>query len=338
MYFGGIDAHKTYLTIVIVDQEGNLVYRGGRVPAGDAETLMAALEPFRPLEVVVETCPFWPWIHDVLEATEIGFHLAHAARVEAIAKSNKKTDKIDAELLARMLLAGLIPEVYPKPADQREICCLVRHRASLVRDRTRYCNRIHNQLQQQGLQLEREKLLRVTMREELKEATWPRLSPEQRRTVECHFELIDGLTPKIKELDEIIRARSDADPKASLLRSIPGIGPFRSLLLVGEIMPVARFSSAKKLVSFAGLAPTVRQSGLKDPYRGRIPKGANRWVRGALVSTVPSHAMAAPQSSLSRYYQEKKERLGWRTARVATARKLCRVIHAMLRTGELWRG
>jgi transposase len=313
MYYGGIDAHKTYLTIVVVDRDGKRVLRAGRVPAGEAGPLSEVLEPYRPLDVVVETCPFWPWIHDALQGSEIGFHLAHAAKVEAIAKAKKKTDKIDAELLARMLMAGLIPEVYPKPVDQRENCRLVRHQAALVRDRTRYCNRIHNQLHQQGLQIEREKLLRPTMRAELMESVWPRLDPEQKRSVACYFEFIDELTPRIKKLEKLMEERSSTDPAAALLRSIPGIGPFRSLLLTAEILPIARFPSPKRLVGFAGLAPTIRQSGLKDPYRGRIPKGANRWVRGALVSTVP-------------------------TARIATARKLCRTIHAMLRSGELWRG
>ena len=79
MYYGGIDAHKTYLTVVIVDKDGNEVHRDRRVPIGDGEPLMATLEGFRPLEVVVETCPFWPWIHDRLESTDIGFHLAHAS-------------------------------------------------------------------------------------------------------------------------------------------------------------------------------------------------------------------------------------------------------------------
>jgi len=37
------------------------------------------------------------------------------------------------------------------------------------------------------------------------------------------------------------------------------------------------------------------------------------------------------------YYQGLKERLGWPTARVAAARKLCRVIYAMLNSGEVWR-
>lgn len=97
---------------------GELGQRTG--PIG-GEPMLEALEGFRPLEVVVETCPFWPWIHDVLEPTEIGFHLAHASKLEAIAKAETKTDSVDARLLARMLAANLIPEVYPKPAEQREI-------------------------------------------------------------------------------------------------------------------------------------------------------------------------------------------------------------------------
>jgi hypothetical protein len=52
---------------------------------------------------------------------------------------------------------------------------------------------------------------------------------------------------------------------------------------------------------------------------------------------VVSHLQQAPESWLSAYYVEQKQRLGWRTARVAAARKLARAIHAMLRTGQVWR-
>lgn len=60
--------------------------------------------------------------------TKVGFHLAYAKKLEAIAQAETKTDSVDARLLARMLEAGRIPEVYPKPADQREVCRLIRHR------------------------------------------------------------------------------------------------------------------------------------------------------------------------------------------------------------------
>ena len=63
----------------------------------------------------------------------IHFVLAHAKRLRVIAESNYKSDDIDAELLARMRLAGLIPEVHPKAVEQREQAVLLRNRARLVR-------------------------------------------------------------------------------------------------------------------------------------------------------------------------------------------------------------
>lgn len=101
MYYGGINAHRTYLTVAITHKEGVLIEEHGRVPIGDGEPILKALDEFRPLEVVVETCPFWPWIYDVLEPTDIGFHLAHASELEAIANAETKTYSVDARLLAR---------------------------------------------------------------------------------------------------------------------------------------------------------------------------------------------------------------------------------------------
>ena len=70
---------------------------------------------------------------------------------------------------------------------------------------------------------------------------------------------------------------------------------------------------------------------------GSIPQGANRWVRGALVSAIPSHVRTAPHSSVTRAYEQLTARLGWRVARVAAARKLLRIIYVMLRRSEAWR-
>lgn len=337
MYYGGIDAHRSYLTVAIVDRAGELVHEARRVPIGDGQPLLESLEGYEPLEVAVETCPFWPWIHDVLEPTEIGFHLAHAKDLEQIAQSETKSDSVDARLLARMLATNLIPEVYPKPARQREIVHLVRHRAALVKGRTGLVNRIHSHLHQQGLELAREKLLGEEGRRWLLEEAWDWLTAEQRAVVETHLELIDVLSSQIGKLDRRVADRAAAHPGAILLQSIPGIGPYRSLLLVGEITPISRFPSPDHLVSYAGLAPRTRSSGGKTRY-GSIPQAANRWVRGALVSAIPSHMHSTPESSLGQYYERQKERIGWQKARVAAARKLCRAIHAMLSTGELWRG
>lgn len=335
MYYAGIDAHVRYLRIAVLDKDGNLVLET-TVPSEDPERLVAELAGYRPLSVVVETCPSWPWIHEVLVAEGIEFHLAHAKHLRMIAHNAQKNDAVDARLLARMLLADLIPEAYPRVGTQRDHLRLVRHHARLVRQRTVLVNRIHAQLHERRLFLAREKLLRKEGREWLTTAAWPRLTPEQRQIVITHLELIEVLDRQVREIRKRIVRTAREVPAAELLRTVPGIGAYWGLLLAGELLPIERFAGPKKLVSYAGLAPTTHSSGGHTNH-GPIPKGANRWVRWALVSATAVHVQRAPDSPISRHYEGLKARLGWRKARVAAARKLARVIYRMLQTGEVWK-
>lgn len=336
MFIAGIDAHASYLVVAVVSNTGELVQRATRIKVREPEKLVELLSAYRPLEVVVETSPSWPWLHDLVVREGIGFVLAHAKRLRAIAESNYKSDKLDAELLARMRVAGLIPEVYPRAGAQREKALLARHRAWLVTERTRLLNRIHSQLHGVGMQIARGKLKTGAGRRWVREVAWSKLGPEQRCVIRTHWRMIDALTPLINGLDKRVRCARRQDMAIPVLRSIRGIGPYRALLIAAEILPISRFPQPKHLVAYAGLAPRSRQSGVGPVRYGSIPAGANRWLRGTLVRVVVSHVRHRPNSWLSRYYRAQKEKLGWQVARVATARKLCRAIHAMLRTGEVW--
>jgi len=335
MYYGGLDVHTRYVTIAVVDKSGAQVLDTS-VATLEPDRLLAVLAPLRPLTVVVEACGLWPWLRDLLVSAGITFKLAHAKHLRAIAESAQKTDRVDAKLLARMLLTGLIPPAFPKPTAQLERMRLVRHRAGLVRERTRIANRIHGQLHQRNIALAREKLLRQETREWLYSTVWHELGTEQQEILKTHFELIDHLSELLRPLDRRIDELGRTDPAARLLQTIPGIGPFWALVLTTELLPLRRFDSPAHMVSYAGLAPRTRSSGGKT-HHGSIPAGANRWVRWALVSAIPSHIRYAPDSPLSQYYTRLKERIGWQTARVATARKLARIIYQMLRTNEPWR-
>jgi len=308
-----------------------------RIKNDEADRLDELLEPFRPLEVVVETSPAWPWLFDRLDGPEVHFVLAHAKRLRVIAESNYKSDDIDAELLARMRLAGLIPEVHPKTIEQREQAVLLRNRARLVRERTRMVNRIHAQLQNVGLHLERGRLLTEDGRRWVRSEAWPLLGDERRLFITMQWALIAQLAPMIKTLDRRIEHMGREIGAVALLETVPGIGPYRALLIATETLPIQRFRTPAHLVSYAGLAPRSSQSGLRPIRHGSIPAGANRWLRGTFVRAVVSHVTHAPDSWLSQSYEQIRQRLGWQVARVATARRLARAVHAMLRTGEVWR-
>ena len=336
MYFAGLDAHLAYVAVAVVDKSGTLLLER-RVPTRKPEELVATLRTYAGIEAVVETCPCWPWIYDLLTAAGIPVHVAHAKELRAIATSHRKTDERDATLLARMLAAGLIPKIHPKARAQRDAATLLRHRALLVRQRTAFANRVHAQLHQSRLTLRRGQLLRKATRAWLRTDAWPRFSREQRRAVRGSLQLITRLTRMIRALDRVIAVRAAAAPAVAVLNTIPGIGPYRGLLLATELTPITRFPTPAHLASYAGLAPSTRRSALRITH-GPIPAGANRRVRGALVAAIPSHVKFAPTSSLSAYYSRLKARLGWPTARVATARRLAHVIYHMLHTGEMWRG
>lgn len=336
MFVAGIDAHTRYVVIVVVNKQGERVLGPRRVKVTEPQRLVETLAAYRPLDVVVETSSSWPWLHEVLSAIGVRFVLAYAKRLRAIAEANYKSDTIDAELLARMQLARLIPEVYATPAGQREWATLIRHRITLVRQRTALVNRLHAQLHTRGLFIERGHLLTRDGLQWLRTVAWPTLSAEQRRLARTHVHLIASLRPLIRALDRRIAHVAAPIPEAQLLQTIPGIGPHRALLICAEALPIQRFRTPNHLASYAGLAPRSRQTGQRGVRHGPLPAGVNRWLRGALVRAVVSHVRYTPDSDLSRFYVACKTRLGWPVARVATARKLARIIHAMLRTKQGW--
>lgn len=335
MYFASIDAHSKVLRLAVLDKSAVLVHEA-EIPC-DREQLQRTLAPYRPLRVVVETCPFWPWIADTLQGPDVDFRLAHATQLRAIASSPQKNDRVDARLLSRMLHSDLIPYAYARSPEEREVLRLLRHRVSLVRTRSALAARIHSQLHQSNVVLKREELLRARTRPWLLEVAEQRLTCEQARLIRGHFALIDALAPQIRELDREIRRLSQADPLVARLRTVPGIGRFWALLLAAELRPLRRFPDEAHFVSYCGLVPVTRSSGGHTRY-GSLPKAANRWVRWALISATAKHVRLAPGSAVTRYYQRQLTRLGWRKARVAAAHKLAGILFHMLRREQAWRG
>ena len=336
MFFAGIDAHTRYVVVVVINSTGERVLAPTRIKVEQAARVLDVLAAYRPLDAIMETSSSWPWLYELLTPAGITFVLAHARRLRAIAEANYKRDDIDAELLARMRFAGLIPAVYATPAAQRAWATLVRHRTALVAQRTAVVNRIHAQLHGRGLHLGRGELLTTAGRQWVKDTALPQLEPEQRGLVRSHLKVIVGLKPLIRALDAHVAEVAATIPEATLLRTIPGIGAYRALVLCAEALPIRRFPTAGHLASYAGLVPVSKQSGQRPVWHGAIPAGANRWLRGVLVRAVVSHVQHAPESWLTQYYRAQTARVGWPTARIATARKLARAIHAMLRTSAGW--
>jgi transposase len=124
------------------------------------------------------------------------------------------------------------------------------------------------------------------------------------------------------------------DDEVSLLLTLTGVSFFGALLLVSEIGDVTRFSSPKKLVSWAGLCPTLHQSG-ESVKVGRLKKAGNRHVRWLMVqaATIASQHDA----ELRRDYLRVKSRKGHQKAVVHVANKMLRIVWSMLTRREPYR-
>ena len=103
------------------------------------------------------------------------------------------------------------------------------------------------------------------------------------------------------------------------LSSLPGIGPFFSVLIRYEVDDISRFRTPKKFASYTGLVPSTYASGTRMVH-GRLTKQGNKWLRWALIEAVWPAVRTSPW--IREYYRRIQRRRGAKDARTATARKL----------------
>jgi len=264
--------------------------------------------------VAFEAAFGWSWLAELLEDYGFDAHLVHPLRCKAIASARLKNDKVDAAILAQLLRADLLPEAWIAPPAVRQLRALVRHRISLVRLGTQQRNRIHAVAADHGYDRSAS-YWTGPGRGWLAELDLP---PASREIVADCLAVIDGLAPAIDRLDGELHARAKADPRAKVLRELPGIGEFTALVMLAEIGDITRFPSARKLASWAGLTPTVRGSDLTVRH-GHISKQGSAWLRWALNQAAQT-AKRSPEFTAT--YAAIAKRRGKKIATIAVARKL----------------
>jgi transposase len=96
------------------------------------------------------------------------------------------------------------------------------------------------------------------------------------------LEVVDDLDRQIAQIELELRPIARTDPRARLLATIPGLGELLALTITAEIGDISRFPSARKLIGYAGLAPTIKQSG-QSSWIGSISKAGSPALRWAAV-------------------------------------------------------
>lgn len=320
----GLDIHKKFLYGVVLDDDGSVIKE--KKIRNEPHELDKFFEGIcKDSKIALESCSCWEYVYDYL--ADMGFTnlvLANPSKVRLIATSRKKTDAHDAKVLADLLRSNMLPTSYAAPKVIREQRQITRHRASLGRLKGVIKNKIHAILIRNGINQEFSDVFGV---EGMQYLSSLELSMMDRYQMDQYLELIRHYDVQIKKTEERIEDYVAYTPQVRLVMSMTGVSYYSGLSIVGEIGDIRRFSSAKKLVSFAGLNSSVSQSGDRC-YTGHISKQGDkhlRWMLGQCAQVAVMH-----DSILAIIYHRIKKRRGHNIAITAVARKMLCFIYVML--------
>ena len=321
MMYVGLDLHKNSIQMAAVDQKGTLLcnYKF-RHTRGAVDSEISRMP--KNAKYVIESSSVWKdTFHFMKDEMGLDVILSNPYTTKLIAESKKKTDKVDAAILADMLRGGYIAECHvtdSKTTKERE---LVRYRHTMVETRARMKNSIHGILLQNSM-----KPIGASFTHR-----WiAQLRQMHDYRIEGYLATIEFLNDVIIKSDVRIAEAVKNNHDALLLKSIPGVGDYTALIIASAIDGIERFRSSEKLSAYAGLVPSVRSSA-DTIHHGRITRRGDNIFRWILVECVYSHVRYAPHSDISMFYYRIKKKSGGGKAAVAAASKLLHVIWWMLK-------
>lgn len=328
-FYLGIDLHLKRTYTVLMDHHGKVIDER-RLPNSEMAAYLKANVP-KETYAVLEATRNWPFMFDLLTEHAERVELAHPKELKAISAAAVKTDRIDARTLANLARMNYLPIAYAAPAYIRDLRLELRHRDSLVSQRTQAKNRIHAVLASYNLVSPKSDLFGASGREFLDEVMESSLRPAAVRSIKRDLNLINYLSEQIKEIEHSIQLDPEQERMVKILCTMPGIGRLGAVILLSEIGDVQRFKSPKALCNWAGLTPRVRSSD-KIIRHGRISKQGPVLVR----ATMTRAATVASRYSKRWYkiHENISRHAGRKVAKVAVARRLLTVIYFMLKRQE----
>lgn len=330
MFYCGIDIASKSSYLHVTTQSGR------KLMSGEVETTREAFESRLKryvkdgLSIAIEAGNQTAWIYEALVAMGAKVTVVNPTKVKLIAESRRKTDKIDARILCELLRIDALPHPVHMPGPQaRELRGLLVARRQLIGARTKLCNVVRGMVRQEGILLPARALSTLTGWKDLQGQGFNR--PHLATIVTAYFETFKTLTGSIHEIDRELAACERKDPRAARLQTMPKVGRIAALTFLAAVDDPKRFPSARKLVGYSGLAPTVRSSGERTEY-GSISREGRRELRGVWVQIAHLVAMDTSKATqpLRTWFNRTARRRGKKTATVALARRLLVIAYHLL--------
>src|SRR5919106_6781549 len=164
-----------------------------------------------------------------------------------------------------------------------ELRDIVRHKAALVRMRTKLKNKVHSITLMKGMDISV-----VTGTHAFTKGYIEKLRELDDYRINGYLRVIESLNIQIDTISKKILLLAKEDEMAKLLMTVPGIGYYSALLIVSEIGDINRFPDSYHLCSYAGLVPSTHSSG-GVTYHGKITKTGSKYLRWVLLECVHVH-------------------------------------------------
>ena len=331
MQYIAFDSHKKYTFASVAQPDGGIL-KEGRIEhkRGAIKQFLSMHQPQSP--VAVETIGNWYWIVNEIEQAGMRPQLVHARRAKLMMGMVNKTDKLDARGMNRLQRNGTLPVVWIPPEELRDKRELPRTRMVFSHQPTEVKNRIHANLAKYALQVDEVTDMFRGKGRSLLEARLSELPQHCQATTKQWLEELDFVEQQIETLDAKIEKVFEETPNRALLRSLPGVGPVLSLVILLEVGDVNRFPTPAHLASYAGTTPRVHSSGGKTRH-GQIRSDVNRYLTYAFLEAANQVAVrreSHPDRHVSQLYTRVRQKKGHQKAVGAVARHLAEAAHVIL--------
>jgi transposase len=322
MPFIGLDCHKKFIEVVEVSSPSSNIIRYFKLTT-DQQTLQGFAATLKPNDAVaLESTTNAFEIAKILRTGAAKVVISNPMKAKIIWESKVKTDKVDAEALARMLASDFLPVIWEPDDHLQHLRKLTSHAQALGKQKTMAKNRIHSILHRNLIKYgdDFDNLFSIKGRAFLNTLSLPE---DELFQLNQNLALLDYMDATISITHQHLAQRSYPDDDILRLMTIQGFDHYTAAGLKAAIGDILRFPHPKKLVSYLGLNPSVHQSGSSCYYRPITKRGRSqaRW----LIIQAAQSAVKSP-GPLRAFFLRLSRRKPRNKVIVAVAAKLVHII------------
>lgn len=249
-----------------------------------------------------------------------------------IGQHRRKTDRIDAEVLARAAEDGRIPRAHVLSPERQQLRKYLGVRRALVESRANIATTIRGILRVEGIKLANCEVERLPAK--LEQLPMP---AQVRLLLTPMLAVLQTLNPQVTAIEAQLRGLCEREPVITLLATMPGVGLIVAAAFVSVVDNATRFRDAHQVEAYLGLVPSQDDSGERKARLGAITKQGNSYLRALLIQAGWS-VLRNPDADdpLKRWADAITQRRGKRIAVVAVARRIVGILWAMWRDGTVY--